>query len=194
MSRLRVLFVDDQIPDEEMDEKELEAQLRKRFPGTDPDTEGFRAGFLEMRLHDMRHCFCSRLAQLGVPLATIGILAGIAVGMPTLRASHHSSGAKAAYTVSFDGKKQKWFGVGVPGITTGRKDKLSFVWHKPWTRPERFEFNLSLANPPPAGWGRFFLEADYREFSSRRLDSMLQKGFSEDLLAKSILEPLRVRR
>ena len=121
-------------------------------------------------------------------------LLSIAVGMPTLRVSHHSPGVQAAYTISFDGRKQKWFGGGVPNITTARKDKLNFVWRKPWTRPERFEFDINLASPPPTGWGRFFLEADHQEFSSRRLESMLGKGFSDDLLAKSILQPLRMRR
>lgn len=56
-----------------------------------------RAGFPDLRLHDCRHSFCSRLAQRGVPLATVGALAGHSDGRVTLRyASHLPEGAAAS--------------------------------------------------------------------------------------------------
>ncbi len=120
-------------------------------------------------------------------------LLSIAAGLPTLRASHHSRQASAAYTISFDGKKHKWFPTGAPSLNTTRKAKLNFLWHKPWTRPERFDVRVSLTRPLPTGPARFFLQADYQEFSAKRLQAMLEKGISEELLAESILAPLRMR-
>lgn len=56
-----------------------------------------RAGFEGLRLHDLRHGFCSRLAQAGVPLATIAALAGHTTWMTTQRyASHVPEGATRA--------------------------------------------------------------------------------------------------
>lgn len=53
-----------------------------------------RAGFDGLRLHDLRHGFCSRLAQAGVPLPTIAALAGHADYRVTQRyASHLPGGA-----------------------------------------------------------------------------------------------------
>lgn len=121
-------------------------------------------------------------------------LLSIACGLPTLRAFHRSPQSSAFYTISFDSKKRKWFAAGAEQAGTARKAKLYFAWHKPWTRPERFEMQLSLAQPPPTGLARFFLEADYAEFSAKRLNAMLERGIPDDLLAKSILQPLRIRR
>lgn len=47
-----------------------------------------RAG-LSMRLHDLRHGFCSRLAQAGVPLPTVAALAGHRAIQTTMRYSRH---------------------------------------------------------------------------------------------------------
>lgn len=53
-----------------------------------------RAGFPNLRLHDLRHAFCSRLAQEGVPLPTIAVLAGYESVATTMRyASHVPDGA-----------------------------------------------------------------------------------------------------
>ena len=54
-----------------------------------------RAG-LPLRAHDLRHGFCSRLAQAGVPLPTVGLLAGHQSVATTQRyASHVPDGATA---------------------------------------------------------------------------------------------------
>jgi integrase len=45
--------------------------LRRAFEGA-----CHRAGLKNFRFHDLRHCFCSALAQRGVPLQTIAELAG----------------------------------------------------------------------------------------------------------------------
>lgn len=56
-----------------------------------------RAGFKSLRLHDLRHGFCSRLAQAGVPLPTIGALAGHTSVATTQRyACHLPEGATLA--------------------------------------------------------------------------------------------------
>ncbi len=86
------------------------------------------------------------------------------------------------------------FAAGAPILKITPKEKLNFIWHKPWTRPERFAYETGLTMSLPTGWARFWSAADYREFAAKRLSSMLEKGFREDLPAKSILEPLRVRR
>jgi integrase len=53
-----------------------------------------RAGLEGLRLHDLRHGFCSRLAQAGVPLPTIAALAGHTSFLTTQRyASHLPTGA-----------------------------------------------------------------------------------------------------
>ncbi len=53
-----------------------------------------RLGMTGMRLHDLRHGFCSRLAQAGVPLPTIAALAGHTSYVTTQRyASHLPGGA-----------------------------------------------------------------------------------------------------
>ena len=53
-----------------------------------------RAGLPNMRLHDLRHGFCSRLAQEGVPIPTIAALAGHSSIVTTMRyASHLPEGA-----------------------------------------------------------------------------------------------------
>lgn len=55
-----------------------------------------RAGFPSLRLHDLRHGFCSRLAQAGVPMPTIAALAGHESIVTTMRyASHLPDGATA---------------------------------------------------------------------------------------------------
>jgi len=57
-------------------------------------TVATRAGFASLRLHDLRHAFCSRLAQAGVPLPTIAALAGHTSFLTTQRyASHLPTGA-----------------------------------------------------------------------------------------------------
>ncbi len=66
--------------------------VSKRFK-----TAARRAGFPEMRMHDLRHAFCSRLAQSGVPLPTIRELAGHKTILTTQRyASHLPDGAGRA--------------------------------------------------------------------------------------------------
>lgn len=56
-----------------------------------------RAGFESMRAHDLRHGFCSRMAQAGIPLPTIGALAGHKSVLTTQRyASHIPDGATSA--------------------------------------------------------------------------------------------------
>jgi integrase len=53
-----------------------------------------RVGGQYLRLHDLRHGFCSRLAQAGVPLATIAALAGHSSWLTTQRyACHLPTGA-----------------------------------------------------------------------------------------------------
>ena len=57
-------------------------------------TAARRAGRPTLRLHDLRHGFCSRLAQAGVPLPTIAALAGHTTWLTTQRyASHLPEGA-----------------------------------------------------------------------------------------------------
>jgi integrase len=48
-----------------------------------------RAGSPDLRLHDLRHAFCSRLAQRGVPLTTIAKLAGHRSVQTTQRYAEH---------------------------------------------------------------------------------------------------------
>jgi len=48
-----------------------------------------RAGLPAMRLHDLRHGFCSRLAQAGVPLPTVAALAGHRAIQTTMRYARH---------------------------------------------------------------------------------------------------------
>lgn len=56
-----------------------------------------RAGLAGLRLHDLRHGYCSRLAQAGVPLPTIMALAGHTAWATTQRyASHIPEGATRA--------------------------------------------------------------------------------------------------
>ncbi|MCH8054302.1 MAG: hypothetical protein IH895_09590 [Planctomycetes bacterium] len=118
----------------------------------------------------------------------------IAAALPTLRVSHHGPGSSEMYTVSFDTKKRKWFAAGAPTLSTAQKAKFNFVWHKPWTRPERFELFSRQADAVPDGPFRFLLDADVQEFSVKRLSAMLEKGIADELFAKSILVPLRMRR
>ncbi len=48
------------------------------------------AGLPRLRLHDMRHAFCSRLAQAGIPIPTIAKLAGHSNLTTTMRYACHS--------------------------------------------------------------------------------------------------------
>ena len=48
-----------------------------------------KAGFNDLRFHDLRHAFCSRLAQLGVPLSTVALLAGHSSLTVTNRYARH---------------------------------------------------------------------------------------------------------
>ncbi len=118
----------------------------------------------------------------------------IAAGLPTLRASHHGPGSSEMYTVSFDPKKRKWFPAGAPTLSTAQKAKFNFVWHKPWTRPERFELFSWQADAVPNGPCRVLLDGDVQEFSVKRLSAMLKKGIPDEFFAKSLLVPLRMRR
>jgi site-specific recombinase XerD len=62
-----------------------------------------RAGFDGLRLHDLRHAFCSRLAQAGVPLPTIAAMAGHSTWVTTQRyASHIPEGATRAAIASME--------------------------------------------------------------------------------------------
>jgi len=71
-------------------------ELAGRHPNWGPLSVslGFRkaakkAGFTGLRFHDLRHAFCSRLAQLGVPLSTVAILAGHSSLTVTNRYARH---------------------------------------------------------------------------------------------------------
>lgn len=59
-----------------------------------------RAGFPRLRLHDMRHGFCSRLAQRGVPLSTIMMLAGHASLAVTQRYAKHLPGSATVSAIA----------------------------------------------------------------------------------------------
>ena len=73
------------------------AGLRPQAVSSRFRTVANRAGFDGLRLHDLRHGFCSRLAQAGVPLATISALAGHTSWLTTRRyASHLPEGATRA--------------------------------------------------------------------------------------------------
>lgn len=62
-----------------------------------------RAGLKGLRLHDLRHGYCSRLAQAGVPLPTIMALAGHTAWATTQRyASHLPEGATRAAIQKLD--------------------------------------------------------------------------------------------
>ena len=72
------------------------AELAGRHPNWGPLSVslGFRkaarkAGFQGLRFHDLRHAFCSRLAQLGVPLSTVALLAGHSSLTVTNRYARH---------------------------------------------------------------------------------------------------------
>lgn len=82
--------------------------VSKRFDRVAP-----KAGFPWMTFHDLRHAFCSRLAQRGVEIPTIQRLAGHKSIATTMRyAGHIPKGAEAA--------AMKKLGVGVTaGVTAG---------------------------------------------------------------------------
>lgn len=72
------------------------AAIAARHPNWGPLSVslGFRkaakkAGFPGLRFHDLRHAFCSRLAQLGVPLSTVAVLAGHSSLTVTNRYARH---------------------------------------------------------------------------------------------------------
>jgi hypothetical protein len=66
-----------------------------------------RSGRPSLRLHDLRHAFCSRLAQAGVPLPTIATLAGHTTWLTTQRyASHLPEGATRAAIASMQRKEE----------------------------------------------------------------------------------------
>ena len=70
-----------------------------------------RAGMPDLRLHDLRHAFCSRLAQAGVPLATIAKLAGHESLTTTERyARHIPEGATRAAIERLDAPRGTWGG------------------------------------------------------------------------------------
>lgn len=54
-----------------------------------------RAGLGHVRIHDLRHTFCSHLAMAGVPLSTIKALAGHSTIVMTDRYAHLSPNARA---------------------------------------------------------------------------------------------------
>ncbi|TDJ67410.1 MAG: site-specific integrase, partial [Planctomycetota bacterium] len=66
-----------------------------------------RAGLESLRFHDLRHAFCSRLAQAGVPLATIAVLAGHRSLQTTQRYACHVPGGatKAAVAAMVQNEK-----------------------------------------------------------------------------------------
>jgi integrase len=67
-----------------------------------------RAGHPTLRLHDLRHGFCSRLAQAGVPLPTIAALAGHTSWLTTQRyASHLPEGATRDAIAALQRKEQE---------------------------------------------------------------------------------------
>ena len=66
------------------------------------------AGMGELRLHDLRHAFCSRLAQANTPLPTIGALAGHKSWQTTDRyASHLPEGATRAAINALDAHERE---------------------------------------------------------------------------------------
>lgn len=64
-----------------------------------------RAKVAPIRWHDLRHTFCSRLAQAGVPLQTIAELAGHSSVQVTSRYAHLAPGNLTAAVSVFDRKK-----------------------------------------------------------------------------------------
>ena len=71
-------------------------------------TVASRAGMGELRLHDLRHGFCSRLAQANTPLPTIGALAGHKSWQTTDRyASHLPEGATRAAIRALDAHERQ---------------------------------------------------------------------------------------
>ena len=50
-----------------------------------------RAGLQDLRLHDLRHTYASRLVQRGVPLLTLSQLLGHSTIKMTMRYSHLAS-------------------------------------------------------------------------------------------------------
>lgn len=65
-----------------------------------------RIGLGHMRVHDLRHTFCSHLAMAGVPIPTIRDLAGHSTIQMTMRYSHLSPGKTldAVSTLNFGGE------------------------------------------------------------------------------------------
>ncbi len=73
-----------------------------------------RAGLGKVRIHDLRHTFCSHLAMKGVPIPTIQALAGHATIQMTMRYSHLLPGAAVKAMEGLD------FGLS-PSSAKGRK-------------------------------------------------------------------------
>ncbi len=117
-------------------------------------------------------------------------LLGIAIGIPSLTARHQGADGAAAYSLVYDERKRRWFPVGPPTLADEPKAKLRFIWSKPWIRPERFDFWEDHLEWLPRGPIRLFLDAGSEEMTAKRLDSLFTRGFSNELFAASILQPL----
>jgi integrase len=68
------------------------AALRPQAVSSAFKTVARRAGYETLRLHDLRHAFCSRLAQANVPLPTISTLGGHTSWLTTKRYAEHLPG------------------------------------------------------------------------------------------------------
>jgi integrase len=66
-----------------------------------------RSGRPSLRLHDLRHAFCSRLAQAGVPLPTIAVLAGHTTWLTTQRYSSHMPDGATRAAITAMQRKEK---------------------------------------------------------------------------------------
>ncbi len=76
-----------------------------------------RAGLGHVRIHDLRHTFCSHLAMKGVPIPTIQALAGHATIQMTMRYSHLLPGAASKAMEGLD------FGLS-PAVKKGKTAKV----------------------------------------------------------------------
>jgi hypothetical protein len=117
----------------------------------------------------------------------------VALGMPALRAFHHNADNTATYSLSYEDKKRKWLAVSPPPLTVAPKTRIALLWRKPWTRPERFAFSRAHLGRLPKGHACLLFDQGFDELPTRRLEGLLNKGISSDVIARSYLVPLQVR-